>query len=297
MAGLLEQQMFGIAPNPNAPVTGGAPRLPAPGGNVAEPLVQPPTSDIQAAEDVRNRGRFPQFPGVGDAGAAPGGLPQFPQEGGGFEGTGVGELPQDSLPTGAAFRNIPFTGNFSDPTGTKYGTGGLSADTTKPPVNESGKGGAGGTPTLSSQAPGRPGGAGGGGAGGARLTPEQQQLVFQRLWDLLMGQNTAPAYTPAAVPDFRQEAMQQAELMRKRQGLVQANEAAATGGAGSRDLGYRQSLLDEALLNAGGNIGAEQAGRQFQANLQAKTLEAQQNAARFRDVMAMLNSLGQFTRQ
>lgn len=125
------------------------------------------------------------------------------------------------------------------------------------------------------------------------IRENQQQALFKQLLAMLTG--GSGAFTPAAVPDFRQEAMGQAELMRRRAGQRQAEEAAATGGAGSRDLGYRQSLLDEAMLQAGGGIGAEQAGRQFQANLQAKALEAQQKQAEFRQVIAMLQALGGFT--
>lgn len=252
--------------------------------NAPEPgtqLVQPPPAPGAPGAFDQEPNALPDFTGGG-------GLPDFPQPGGGFEGTGVGEL-REGLPTGAAFSNIlQSTGALG-----AAGVGGGAAA----PKNESGKGAGGvpGTPTLTSGAAGGGArGAAGGAATGGKLTPEQQNLVFQKLWQMLMG-GGAPGYTPAAVPDFRQEAMQQAELMRKRQGLVQANEAAATGGAGSRDLAFRQSLLDEALLNAGGAIGGEQAGRQFQANLQAKTLEAQQNQARFRDVMTMLQSLGSFT--
>ena len=126
-------------------------------------------------------------------------------------------------------------------------------------------------------------------AAAKQQTGQQQQLLFQKLFEMFTG---GKVFTPATVPDFRTEAMQQAELMRKRAGLRSAEEAAATGGAGGRDLAYRQSLLDEAMLNAGGNIGAEQAGRQFQANLQAKSLEAQQQIAQFNQLLKMLAALG-----
>ena len=124
-----------------------------------------------------------------------------------------------------------------------------------------------------------------------QMVQSQNRDFFNRIMQMLLSGGGA-GFSPAAVPDFRQAAMTQAELMRRRAGQRYSEEAAATGGAGGRDLGYRQSLLDEALFNAGGNIGAEQAGRQFQANLQAKSLEAQQQIAQFNQLLKMLSALG-----
>jgi hypothetical protein len=163
----------------------------------------------------------------------------------------------------------------------------------QPPINPSDKAGAGlggtRTATAAAGAPLLPGDQ----RNAAQQKSANQQVLFNKLLAML-GMNPAD-FAPAAVPDFREDAMRQAELMRRRAGQRGAEEAAATGGAGSRDLAYRQSLLDEALFNAGGQIGAEQSGRQFQANVQAKALEAAQRQAEFKQVMAMLQALGSIT--
>ncbi len=135
---------------------------------------------------------------------------------------------------------------------------------------------------------------------GTKPTTEQDVLkqqftrnIMQQILSLFSG--GGPGFTPANVPDFRAEAMKQAELARLRSGQRGAEEAAVTGEAGSRDQAYRQSLLDEALFNAAGGIGAEQAGRQFTANLQAKQLEAQQQIAQFQNILRLLTALGGLT--
>jgi hypothetical protein len=98
------------------------------------------------------------------------------------------------------------------------------------------------------------------------------------------------------VPDFLNSFIQAATLARNRQGVAQANEAAATGGAGSRDLAYRQSLLDENLMNTVGGAGAQTAGMQFNANLQAQRLQAEQQIAEFRNMVSFLQAIGSFVK-
>lgn len=198
--------------------------------------------------------------GVGDTGFGFG--DEFPRE------YTYGDFFQNTMPglgPGNIYGNAP-TGGGGAPAG--GGGGGAPAGG----GGQKGGGGGGGGPV---EGGGRPTGnlVQGGKAGDPNSLLNQ---VIQQLLSGFLGQQGGGNVGAVQVPNFLDAAMANAFRARQRQGLTMANEAAATGGAGSRDLGYRQSLLDEALLNTTAQQGAEQAWRQFVANLQAQSINQKQ---------------------
>ena len=84
----------------------------------------------------------------------------------------------------------------------------------------------------------------------------------------------------------------QRELARQQQG--QAEEAAATGAAGSRDLGYRQGVLGSQAAEAMGRVAPTWQAQQFQLATRQAELMAQKQIAEYNQalkVMQLMNSM------
>jgi hypothetical protein len=84
----------------------------------------------------------------------------------------------------------------------------------------------------------------------------------------------------------------QRELARQQQ--AQAEEAAATGAAGSRDLGYRQGLIGMNAAEAMGKIAPQYQAQQFQLAARQAELQAQKQIAEFNQalkIMQLMNSM------
>ena len=95
----------------------------------------------------------------------------------------------------------------------------------------------------------------------------------------LLGQSGSTSINVPTPPDLFSNAQVaiQRELARQQQG--QAEEAAATGAAGSRDLGYRQGVLGSQAAEAMGRVAPTWQAQQFQLATRQAELMAQKQIA------------------
>jgi hypothetical protein len=118
-----------------------------------------------------------------------------------------------------------------------------------------------------------------------------RQYMAQLLGNVGGGGNISVP-TPPDLFSNAQTAIQR-ELARQQQ--TQADEAAATGSAGSRDLGYRQGLLGMNAAEAMGKVAPTWQAQQFQLASRQAELQAQKQIAEFNQalkVMQLMQSMG-----
>lgn len=159
------------------------------------------------------------------------------------------------------------------------GTTGAAAPTAGAGAPGGGGGGKGGT--------GGPGGIGGPAPGGGVVAgypnvPGSPADIRQILAQLLQGGGQFGQTTPPAMPQIPDVlALSQAAIQNElqRQQTAAANEAAATGSYGSRDLAFNQAQIGRQAAEALGRVAPQTAQEQYQLNAQAQQLAAQQRLA------------------
>ncbi len=113
-----------------------------------------------------------------------------------------------------------------------------------------------------------------------------------------------PGVTPIVPPDFTQAAINAGRRAANTAESQRAQEAAATGSAGSSPLAYQQAMTEQKFQEFAGEAGARYAAMQFEAARQAQQLQAQQQFALWQqqqsawaNILRMLPILLQFANQ